>query len=251
MNIIDSRRFFQQEGFSYLNRVFPDFLMDLTGTENVPLHLAAGLVWRQSEKGDICLDLVPYAGRTLSGHSRGLSFKLQTPAIEPWTVTLLDSGVVGKPGEKAPLILDPRYGRLYLERYWRYERQLAEALRNLIARPLQGLDAVWLEAALDRLFPSANAEERQQRLAARTALSQRFCVITGGPGTGKTSTVVKIIRLLLEQTSTSPPSIALTAPTGKAAARLKNAVYDGLPQPAHELARPLPASTRLPLVTGT
>ena len=82
---------------------------------------------------------------------------------------------------------------------------------------------VGLEAALDRLFPGTGPDDRG-RVAARTAVGRRLCVVSGGPGTGKTTIAAAIVALLLELRLAAPDRIALVAPTGKAAARLQEAV---------------------------
>ena len=88
-----------------------------------------------------------------------------------------------------------------------------------------------IEAALDRFFPDAPAND-PQRAAVRTALRQRLCVVSGGPGTGKTTIVAAIVALLIELGLAAPDRIALAAPTGKAAARLQEAVRARLASPA-------------------
>jgi exodeoxyribonuclease V alpha subunit len=128
------------------------------------------------------------------------------------------SGLVSE-GRAAPLVL--QQNRLYLHRYWQYENRLAQQIRARLAKSAapDGLDA-----ALDVYFPPpADGGTDWQRAAARAALTQAFCIIAGGPGTGKTTTVVKILALL-QQFSAVPLSVALAAPTGKAAARLQQAV---------------------------
>ena len=80
-----------------------------------------------------------------------------------------------------------------------------------------------LDAALDRLFPDADSGDRAP-MAARTAACRRLCVVSGGPGTGKTTIAAAIVALLVELGLASPDRIALAAPTGKAAARLQEAV---------------------------
>ncbi len=150
---------------------------------------------------------------------------------------LLESEVVGRPGVWRPLILDDA-GRLYLHRYWQYERCLAcEIHRRLDSAP-PVVDEAWLESKLDILFePSA----KDQRSAARTALTSYFCVITGGPGTGKTRTIARILALL-EQTLADrplPPQIALATPTGKAAARMTESIRDATKDIAEKLTTPL------------
>lgn len=121
--------------------------------------------------------------------------------------------------------------RLYLDRYWQHERAIAADLlaRSSSAPPTVDVDA--LRAGLDRLFPMASGVEPGadlQRLAAATAVLRRFAVVAGGPGTGKTTTVARIVALLHEQAAASgapAPRVALVAPTGKAAARLAEAVH--------------------------
>jgi exodeoxyribonuclease V alpha subunit len=129
------------------------------------------------------------------------------------------SGLASQDGG-TPLIL--QQNRLYLHRYWQYENRLAAQIRARLAKNVapDGLDAV-----LDLYFPppATGDETDWQRAAAEAALTQAFCMIAGGPGTGKTTTVVKILALL-QQCSAAPLSIALAAPTGKAAARLQQAV---------------------------
>jgi exodeoxyribonuclease V alpha subunit len=132
--------------------------------------------------------------------------------------------VVGRPGEQTPLILDTG-NRLYLYRYWRYEQELAAGLRQRAGQRGAVHDRSALRDGLTRLFaPSPPGGPDWQRIAAAVALWSRFTVISGGPGTGKTTTVVKILALLLEQAADRPLRIALAAPTGKAAARLKTAI---------------------------
>jgi len=82
----------------------------------------------------------------------------------------------------------------------------------------EGLDAV-----LDRLFPGADAGDRAV-MAVRTAACRRLCVVSGGPGTGKTTIAAAIVALLIELRLAAPERIVLAAPTGKAAARLQEAV---------------------------
>lgn len=125
------------------------------------------------------------------------------------------------PDDHAPLVLSA--DRLYLQRYWRYERQLAESLRQLNQPLMLADDALpALQALLASLFPDTGTGPDWQRLAAANALSRRLCIISGGPGTGKTTTVVRVMAALLMQQPEL--RIALAAPTGKAAARLKESI---------------------------
>ncbi|MFH1481493.1 MAG: exodeoxyribonuclease V subunit alpha, partial [Pseudomonadota bacterium] len=128
------------------------------------------------------------------------------------------------PGQFRPLILDSR-SRLYLYRYWDYQNRLSELIRSRVNQGIGPADMMTLKERLNRLFPDDGKEEIDwQRVAALIAFKKSFCIISGGPGTGKTTTVAKILVLLLEQASPERLRIALTAPTGKAAARLKEAL---------------------------
>ena len=134
-----------------------------------------------------------------------------------------------------PLILDDG-GRLYLQRYFAHQQTLAHGILSR-AHPIEPRREIPREL-LAALFPAAAEAPQQptlfdrvepdwQRVAAIAALDRRFTAISGGPGTGKTYTVVKILALLLEQALRAgerPPRLLLLAPTGKAAARLKQSV---------------------------
>jgi exodeoxyribonuclease V alpha subunit len=134
---------------------------------------------------------------------------------------VLASGLAAVPGQVfglLPLVLEQN--RLYLHRYWDYESRLARQIKAMMqAKPsVEGL-----EAALDRYFLALSDEVDWQREAARMALAQGFTIITGGPGTGKTTTVVRILALM-QELAPEPLHIALAAPTGKAAMRLQESI---------------------------
>ncbi|MEK8088869.1 exodeoxyribonuclease V subunit alpha [Thermithiobacillus plumbiphilus] len=185
------------------------------------LSLGACLVSHQVGLGHVCVDLAQLAGRPLFGsESQADGEVILAPDLNSWRKHLQASGVVGQPGQGMPLILDEQ-DRLYLGRYWRFEDALARQLR---ARALMQpeIDLQRLRAGLERFFGPASAEPDWQKLAAAIALLRGLAVIAGGPGTGKTTTVVKILALLLEQDQNL--RIALVAPTGKAAARLSESI---------------------------
>lgn len=172
--------------------------LDPAAPEELLQH-AARLV-SAGENGALCLDLN--------------KLLMSTTAAE----ALRSSFLVGRPGEARPLILDAD-GRLYLYRAYTAENALAVQLKKR-AGQRRRLDPARIESALRRLF--ADEPDGEQARAARLALESPLTVICGGPGTGKTTTVVRILALLLELCG--PQRLLLAAPTGKAAARLRDAV---------------------------
>ncbi len=194
--------------------------------------LAVALVSQQVRAGHVCLALdAPPSIEELAGDAGGDEVRGDWRWPEPgaWRDALEATALVGPhPGEgesvspRRPLVLDVE-GRLYLTRYFEHEQRLAG---ELIARTgeVEGVDADVLARGLDRIFGAARGDERDaQRHAAETAVRQRLCVITGGPGTGKTSTVAAVLALAVEQALAAgapAPRILLIAPTGKAAAAL-------------------------------
>ncbi len=111
-------------------------------------------------------------------------------------------------------------GLLYLDRYWREEQLLRRDLTERISRTIDGVDLAAAARTLDRLFADGDLT---QRSAAAMALTSPLTVVTGGPGTGKTATVARIVAALLDQPGPGV-RVALVAPTGKAAARLQGSV---------------------------
>ncbi|MBC8018125.1 MAG: exodeoxyribonuclease V subunit alpha, partial [Verrucomicrobia bacterium] len=228
---------------SSLDHYFADFITRIEGTSRDGLWIAAALVSAVSCRGSVCLDLSRATGYGIVPFQPE-SGPLQTPALERWRELLAGCATVGTPGDYTPLVLDAA-GRLYLHRSWDYERRVAEGI--LARSALLSIDAAGFAAALDRYFPLAGNEGDLQREAALAALTRRFTVISGGPGTGKTSTVARILALLIELADGDPPVILLAAPTGKAAMRLKQS----LGQSAEQL--PLSESVRfaMPLEVST
>ncbi|HMX54704.1 MAG TPA: AAA family ATPase, partial [Plasticicumulans sp.] len=187
--------------------------------------LAAALASRQIGLGHVCLPLTGFEGfrrRLLAEDEQGPA--IWAPAAAEWIERLRRWPAVGSPGEFRPLVLDAD-GRLYLYRYWRYETGLAARLVELAQAPVR-VDEPRLRQGLDRLFPQAAADAAGpdlQRLACANAALSRLALICGGPGTGKTTTLAKLLALLLMHDGDSL-RIRLAAPTGKAAARMLEAL---------------------------
>ncbi|WP_174983443.1 AAA family ATPase [Burkholderia lata] len=156
---------------------------------------------------------------------------------------LAASGVVAfgtlSRGDERPLIVD-RHDHLYLSRYFDYERRLADALvaQAGVAAPDESLAPGRLRDSLARYFAPATGEVDWQRVAAIVALTGRVTIVSGGPGTGKTTTVVGVLACLLDM----HPGlrVALAAPTGKAAQRMQEALHARAGDLPPELAARLP-----------
>ena len=187
-------------------------------------HAATALSLAVSE-GHVCLMLASLAIAPTIADGDAPAVRLD---VAGWRATLLASGIVGTPEAPGalPLIVDAD-DRLYLHRYFDYERRLARRLtRARHAGAREAVASPELRSRLAELF-AANAARLAgaadwQQLAAALALRGRLTVISGGPGTGKTTTVVNLLACLL---ALAPDCrIALAAPTGKAAARMTDAI---------------------------
>ena len=204
---------------------FARLIARFDGHERPEVALGAALASVQTRRGHVCLDLADCAGGPLSGVLEDASFgdrqipDYALPELEEWRNALLASPAVAGPGcdGRAPLVLDDT-GKLYLARYRRAESDVVVRLIEM-ARARERLAGV--DAKLDRLF---GEDDEDQRRAAEAVLRRRLCVVTGGPGTGKTFVAARVIALLLDLGFARLDRIALAAPTGKAAARLQESV---------------------------
>jgi len=213
-----------EEGLSRLDLHFARLMERLSQVSDPGLTAVAALASRATREGHVCLDL-----RRLRAAGQG------SLSEEAWNYRvgrfawlgerperLLSTAVVGRPGERRPMILDDA-GRLYLYRYWAYENDLVQWVRRRSERLIPAPDTALVRAILNRLFPQGETPDWQQA-AALTALLKPFCIISGGPGTGKTTTVARILALLLELGPPQALRVRLAAPTGKAAARLQESI---------------------------
>ncbi len=204
-------------------------LTSLAGEHDDRVALAVALVVRAVRGGSVCVNLA--AVRQQIGVD-----ELPWPQPQEWLAAISASALTGDPP-----VLHLEAGLVYLDRYWIEECRVAADVLALAAsrRPGPTPD-------IDRLFPDSFAE---QRAAAEMALSRSLTVLTGGPGTGKTTTVARLLALLAEQADMEGKPrrrIALAAPTGKAAARLSEAVQvevDKLDARDRERLLPLTATT--------
>ena len=198
---------------------FADLLNRLDAKAADSVILVAAIVGEAAVSGQIRADLDEVAARPLFEGKAGAGFV--APPVERWKKELSESKVVGGETEKTPLVLsEGRY--VYLRRYFDLEQRLAHLLFDFSKHPSAAADSPTVDEALELLFGSDPASEGQ-RLAARNALHHRFSIISGGPGTGKTAAVMRILTLLWQFSDVSPGRTLLCAPTGKAAARLRAA----------------------------
>lgn len=217
-----------------LDAAFASFLHELEPETSAELLMAGALVAHMEGRGHVCLLLDELLGDpdALLGWpadaQTALHVAMASLHTEPgaWTAALQASPVVGTgeaPGS-APLVLHE--GRLYLRRYWDYERRVATQVLARGATPLP-VDKAAVRRQLDLLFPPTGDASTLdwQKAACGLALRGRFSIITGGPGTGKTYTAARLLALLFAMDA-SPDRlrVMLAAPTGKAAARLKQSI---------------------------
>ncbi|MDP9902595.1 exodeoxyribonuclease V subunit alpha [Variovorax ginsengisoli] len=251
-----------------LDRALAVFLAEQAPDAHPLVILGAALASHQLGRGHVCLDLeatLEDSSFALSlppdGHQAEAGGSGEPPPVLPaavlagvdatrWQAACNASTLVaGGPGG-TPLVLAGT--RLYLRRYWQYERDVHGAIGARLKAGLarrDALPAAALRQALDTLFPeapSATAQADWQKMACALAAGNVFSIVTGGPGTGKTTTVVKLLALLQSlhlhgradaDDSVRALRIRLAAPTGKAAARLNESIagavrglrLDGLP----------------------
>jgi exodeoxyribonuclease V alpha subunit len=219
------------------------------------LILAAALASHQLGRGHACLDLqaalhdpafvlsLPpddVIGQAVEAPSRAPADLLAGVGLAQWLAALDHVALVSPGAGNTPLVLVGT--RLYLRRYWQYEQDVSAGIERRLRAWSHGravsLGADAVRATLDALFPPARSGNRGadwQKLACALAACSAFSIITGGPGTGKTTTVVRLLALLQAIALSAaegadaarrvrPLRIKLAAPTGKAAARLNESI---------------------------
>jgi exodeoxyribonuclease V alpha subunit len=190
-----------------IDRHFADFIRRFGGDETL-VPLAAAMLSRSIREGNICLPLDHRPPHLAPSGGAGL---FEWPAATEWRKVLAKSKAVGRPDAQTPLVIDDA-NRLYLRRYWNYQQRLAVALRE--------------KAAKSR--PADRGKAGTQAGAIDSAVTNALTIISGGPGTGKTTTVLHILVRLLQEPGNERLRVALAAPTGKAAARLEETIRVGL-----------------------
>lgn len=232
----------------YLDAAFARALANVPTIDPIePLALlAAALVSHQAGRGHLLLDL----DKTLDDPDAMISITGSIQSVESlpkagellinidtatWQTILKGWPRVGDGKDPTPLVLIE--GALYLRRFWQGERDITRLIEDRLKKPFN-IEPNRLRAQLDPLFPEHTRPgagiTHWQKIACAVAVRCRFAVITGGPGTGKTTTVIRLLALL-QIIATAPDEngeggrphrILLAAPTGKAAARLKESIAD-------------------------
>jgi exodeoxyribonuclease V alpha subunit len=205
-------------------------LAALVGEGEESVALAAALAVRAPRLGHVHVNLATIRDTAAVDAEVPVDLsKLPWPKAGTWIDRVAESALVAVGDDDTaarPLRLLNTW--LYLDRYWREERQIAADLWTMSAQqPAAAVQVDGLGKALARLF--AGQTDNRQCLAAAAAVLRRLAIVAGGPGTGKTTTVARIVALLAEQAASAgspPPLVALAAPTGKAAARLEEAVHE-------------------------
>ena len=179
----------------------------LGGESDPQVLLAVAMLVRAVRQGSVCLDLARVAE---------LDPERTWPKATAWAKAVAASPLTGT-------ALRVEGGLLYLDRYWRQEGDVVEDLLTRVTRTAPEVDEQRLGAALVRLFGGPTYDE--QRAAADASVRRWTSVLTGGPGTGKTTTLARLLAVLTDVTD-EPLRIALAAPTGKAAARMTQALAE-------------------------
>lgn len=194
-------------------------LMYLDPQADETVLFTAALCANYQINGNLCIDL-----NKPNSNTEVLKLKELLPEeksdIDSVLEALNNSILVGKPGEIKPLILEDK--RVYLQKYWKYETELVNWIKERVNRKFNGVNEDTREFINTLFKPLPKEEVDWQKAAVFMALVKDFLVISGGPGTGKTYTVSKIIECLIRDNESL--NLALAAPTGKAAQRLNESL---------------------------
>ncbi len=202
-----------------IDRAFAEMLNRRLGGIEPWVALAAALVSRAAASGDVCLDLAALTREGFNASESQVVVPVEIP-LERWIEKLSRSPAVGTLNEKKPMILDG--SRLYLQRYWMYENLVAQGILERCSQIKDSSNALKPSGrSAPPLLPEGDVDQQK---AIRAALTKRFAVISGGPGTGKTFTIAQIILALHGLHGDGSLRIKLAGPTGKAAARLQEAL---------------------------
>ena len=203
----------RQADYSELAYQFAKYIERQDNNSDALIVLTAALLSEAVSKGHVCLNLV-----RVGELGMGLD-EILPDSVALWVTKLRESHLVGKAGDLTPLVLTDS-GLLYLYRYWQAEHQVAVLIRERL-KSVALQDETLLKQYIAN-WTSSQPELDWQKVAVLMALTRQFCVISGGPGTGKTTIVIRLLEAFSNQDKTL--RVALAAPTGKAAARMQQAI---------------------------
>lgn len=210
--------------FEPFDHYFGEFINSQSNSPCQAVYCAAALASNLLREGHIWCNLSEFAGKTYIPLNNTETVA-QFPELKSWLEELSHASVTGISGEFKPLILENESICLY--RYWNYERQAAEMIKKIASYEHERFP----ESEIQRCMQSISGEsklDQHQYDAIIAAVHNSFTVITGGPGTGKTTTVARIVAVLKQLYAERPCRIALAAPTGKAAMRLGESLQHAL-----------------------
>ncbi|MEQ8525447.1 exodeoxyribonuclease V subunit alpha [Gracilimonas sp.] len=225
MNVLDYlEKLLSEEIISILELEFVRFLKNISSEENDQVLLAAAACIFAQQNGHVCLDFSEWNDEYLFGDSKS-EIQLTDSLKDTWRKELEKSSLVSPGEELQPLVLEG--DRLYLHRFWKYEEELCNWLKQK-SSPSYELKEDQVEAIQSVLPPAKDLFEiNWQHVAVQLSFLKDLIVISGGPGTGKTFTVLNIILAHVKVHSKQELRIALSAPTGKAARRLAESIESG------------------------
>ncbi|MEY4209830.1 MAG: hypothetical protein RLZ92_208 [Pseudomonadota bacterium] len=216
-----------------LDRAFVQFLNRQSPNANPTVLLAAALLSQQLAQGAVYLDLQALSQDPAQSLAVAESVNLdwlKHYQLNDWLTALSQADDLVATGEgNTPLVLDVVHKRLYLRRYWQYQQTVTQVIDRLV-QPVRDSLPEQVKTEIAGLFPAQNSVQTDwQKIACVIALRAKFSIITGGPGTGKTTTLTKLLAVLIKMASADaslgrPLNIILAAPTGKAAARVSESI---------------------------
>lgn len=223
----------KQSELPYLSKAFAKFLHEQSEDNHDTVLLAGAFVSHQLNKGDVYLDLNAFFKAKEKFNDIDIT-ALTSYFVEDWETHFSNSTVISNGEGNSPLvwIKTKTHNRLYLRRYWEYQNTVYNEIKNRLASIRPNLPET-ITAQLNELFPISDITPDWQKIACAVALRANFSIITGGPGTGKTTTLSKLLVLLvsllrLEKGDSFKPEILLAAPTGKAANRVSESIKNAL-----------------------
>ena len=228
----------ERNALTHLNVAFAKFLHEEESHASDSLLLLGALVSYRLNQGDVYLDLkalfdqpadalLPFEETTSEDVALFKTY-LENTNLD----TVLGHSCLVSTGEgNSPLVWDKMHQRFYLRRYWRYQQTVDNKIESRAKYRAEKLPSQ-IVSRLNTFFEENDQTPDWQKIACALALRSRFCIITGGPGTGKTTTLTKLLALAIErsqvQSPTHQPLILLAAPTGKAANRVNESIGNAL-----------------------